>query len=423
MGAGRAGRRFEVAAMAAAPRGVRQMAGPLSHVRVLDLSRIMAGPWCGQVLADLGADVIKVERPGVGDDTRAWGPPFLRDPSGQPTREAGYYLSVNRGKRSITLDLDKAEGQGVVRALAARSDIVLENFKVGTLKRYGLDYDSLKAVNPRIIYCSITGFGQTGPKRDVAAYDFMIQAMGGLMSVTGERDGMPGAGPQKVGVPIVDLMTGMYAAVGVLAALARREQTGEGDYIDLAMLDVQAAFLANQAMNWLASGNTPKRGGNRHPNIQPQDVFPCADGFVALAVGNDGQFAKLADILGRSEWSTDERFATNPARVRNHSQLDPLLREELARRPRAELVAALERAGVPCSPINTVPEVFAEPQVKHRRMLRELPHPSAGTVAQVVSPLNFANASLAFDRAPPLLGQHTEEILRELGLAPASERE
>jgi glutaryl-CoA transferase len=392
------------------------MAGPLSHVRVLDLSRVMAGPWAGQILADLGADVIKVERPVVGDDTRTWGPPFLKDAAGNPTREAGYYLSVNRGKRSITLDLDKPQGQEVVRALAARCDIVLENFKVGTLKRFGLDFESLSAINPRIIYCSITGFGQTGPKRDAAAYDFMIQAMGGLMSVTGERDGMPGAGPQKVGVPIVDIMTGMYAAVGVLAALARRNETGRGDYIDLAMLDVQAAFLANQAMNWLASGNTPKRNGNRHPNIQPQDVFPCADGFVALAVGNDGQFARLADVLERPEWIKDERFATNPARVRNHAALDPLLRAEFEKRTRSDLVAALEAAGVPCSPINTVPEVFADPQVQHRRMLRELPHPTAGCVSLVVSPLNFAKEPLAFDRPPPLLGEHTAEVLRELGL-------
>jgi crotonobetainyl-CoA:carnitine CoA-transferase CaiB-like acyl-CoA transferase len=392
------------------------MAGPLSHVRVLDLSRVMAGPWAGQILADLGADVIKVERPLVGDDTRSWGPPFLKDSSGNPTREAGYYLSVNRGKRSITLDLDKTEGQAVVRAIAARSDIVIENFKVGTLKRFGLDYEGLRSINPRIIYCSITGFGQTGPKRDVAAYDFMIQAMGGLMSVTGERDGMPGAGPQKVGVPIVDIMTGMYATIGVLAALARRCETGQGDYIDLAMLDVQSAFLANQVMNWLLSGNPPKRGGNRHPNIQPQDVFPCADGYIALAVGNDRQFARLAEILGHPEWSTDERFATNQSRVRNHPLLDPLLRAEFMNRARGGLVAALEAAGVPCSPINTVPEVFDDPQVKHRRMLRALPHPIAGQVSQVVSPLNFANEPLAFDRAPPLLGEHTAEILRELGL-------
>jgi glutaryl-CoA transferase len=394
------------------------MAGPLSHVRVLDLSRIMAGPWAGQVLADLGADVIKVERPVVGDDTRTWGPPFLKDSSGKSTKEAGYYLSVNRGKRSITLDLDKPQGQAVVRALAARSDIVLENFKVGTLKRFGLDYEGLKEVNPKIIYCSVTGFGQSGPKREAAAYDFMIQAMGGLMSITGERDGMPGGGPQKVGVPIVDIMTGMYATVGVLAALARRTETGKGDYIDLAMLDVQSAFLANQAMNWLVSGNAPKRGGNRHPNIQPQDVFPCADGFVALAVGNDGQFGRLAEILGHPEWIKDERFATNPARVRNHALLDPLLRAEFACRQRYDLIASLDAVGVPCSPINTVPEVFNEPQVRHRQMLRKLRHPTAGEVPQVVSPLNFANEPLEFDRAPPLLGEHTEEILSELGLSP-----
>jgi crotonobetainyl-CoA:carnitine CoA-transferase CaiB-like acyl-CoA transferase len=396
------------------------MAGPLSNIRVLDLSRIMAAPWATQILADLGADVIKVERPGNGDDTRTWGPPFLEDASGKATREAGYYLAVNRGKRSITLELDKPEGQAVVRALAARSDIVLENFKIGTLKRFGLDYESLKAVNPRIIYCSVTGFGQTGPKREVAAYDFMIQAMGGLMSITGERDDMPGGGPQKVGVPIVDLMTGMYATIGVLAALARRNETGQGEYIDVAMLDVQAAFLANQAMNWLISGHAPKRGGNRHPNIQPQDVFACADGSVVLAVGNDGQFARLAEILGYSEWIKDERFATNPARVRNHPLLDPLLRAAFAGRQRHDLIASLDAAGVPCSPINTVPEVFAEPQLQHRRMLRKLPHPTAGEVPQVVSPLNFTNEPLVFDRAPPLLGEHTDEILLELGLAPNS---
>lgn len=391
--------------------------GPLSHVRVLDLSRVMAGPWATQILADLGADVIKVERPDVGDDTRSWGPPFLADKNGQPTREAGYYLSVNRGKRSITLDLATEAGQEAVRRLAAISDIVVENYKVGALKRYGLDYDSLKAVNPRLIYASITGFGQSGPRKEAAAYDFAIQAMGGLMSITGERHGMPGAGPQKVGVPIVDIMTGMYATIGVLAALARRAESGRGEYIDLAMLDVQTAFLANQAMNWLLSGNVPKRGGNRHPNIQPQDVFPCADGFIVLAVGNDGQFAKLAEILGHGEWSRDERFATNPARVRNHGELDPMLRAAFAERTRESLISALDAAGVPCAPINTVPEVFADAQVTHRGMLRELPHPVAGHVPQVVSPLNFANEPLAFDRPPPLLGEHTEAILREIGLA------
>jgi crotonobetainyl-CoA:carnitine CoA-transferase CaiB-like acyl-CoA transferase len=390
--------------------------GPLSHVRVLDLGRIMAGPWASQILADLGADVIKVERPEVGDDTRSWGPPFLRDSEGKPTREAGYYLSVNRGKRSITLDIATPEGQEVVRALAAVSDIVLENYKVGALAKYGLDYDALKQINPRLIYASITGYGQTGPRAQAAAYDFAIQAMGGLMSVTGERDGMPGSGPQKVGVPIVDLMTGMYATVGVLAALARRAETDEGDYIDLAMLDVQAAFLSNQAMNWLVSGNAPKRNGNRHPNIQPQDIFPCADGHIVLAVGNDGQFEKLVEILGHADWARDERFSTNPARVRNHALLDPMLRKAFASWSRDDLIARLDPAGVPCSPINSIPEVFADPQIKHRGMLRELPHPTVGSVPQVVSPLNFKNASLAFDRPPPLLGQHTQEILRELGL-------
>jgi crotonobetainyl-CoA:carnitine CoA-transferase CaiB-like acyl-CoA transferase len=295
--------------------------GPLSHVRVLDLSRIMAAPWATQVLADLGADVVKVERPGAGDDTRSWGPPFLADTDGEPTRDAGYFLSVNRGKRSVTVDLAKPEGQGIVRRLAAGADVVIENFKVGKLARYGLDAASLRAANPRLIYCSVTGFGQDGPRRDQAAYDFAIQAMGGLMSVTGERDDALGGGPQKIGVPIVDLMTGMYAAVAILAALARRAETGQGDTIDLAMLDVQAAFLANQAMNWLVGGQTPRRGGNRHPNIQLQDVFPCADGQIVLAVGNDGQFAKLCEAIGRLDWAQDERFAANAARVRNSAAL------------------------------------------------------------------------------------------------------
>ncbi len=394
----------------------RERQGPLSHVRVLDLSRIMAGPWATQILADLGADVIKVERPETGDDTRSWGPPFLKNDKGELTTEAGYYLCVNRGKRSIALDIGKPEGQEVVRKLAASSDIVVENYKVGALARYKLDYESLKTVNPRIIYASVTGYGQTGPRKAAAAYDFAIQAMGGLMSVTGERDNLPGAGPQKVGVPIVDLMTGMYTAIGVLAALARRAETGSGEYIDIAMLDVQAAFLANQAMNWLVSGSPPKRSGNRHPNIQPQDVFPVADGFVVLAVGNDSQFAKLAELLGHPEWSEDDRFSTNPSRVRNHPVLDQLLRTSFAGWKRTDLVAALELAGVPAAPINTIPEVFSDPQVQHRGMLRHLPHPTAGTVPQVVSPLNFQHETLAFDRPPPLLGEHSEQILAELGL-------
>ena len=389
--------------------------GPLSHVRVLDLSRILAAPWAGQILADLGAEVIKVERPGAGDDTRSWGPPFLKDANGQDTREAGYYLAVNRGKRSITVSLEKPEGQKIVKELAARADIVLENYKCGTLARYGLDEASLRQINPRLIYCSVTGFGQTGPRRDQAAYDFLIQAMGGLMSVTGERDGQPGGGPQKVGVPIVDLMTGMYTAVSVLAALARRNETGRGDYIDIAMLDVQVATLANQAMNFLVSGKVPQRNGNAHPNIQPQDVYACADGEVILVVGNDGQFAKLCEVFGHAEWACDERFATNAQRVRNIGPLSALLRTEFARRPRAQLIAALDAAGVPCGPINSVAEVFEEPQVKARGMLGYVPHPSGVDVPQVASPMRFADAPLARRHAPPLLGEHSEAILFELG--------
>lgn len=392
--------------------------GPLVGIRVLDLSRIMAGPWATQILADLGAEVIKIERPEAGDDTRSWGPPFLADRDGTPTSESGYYLSVNRGKRSVALDIATPEGQDIIRRIAAESDVVVENFKVGALERHHLDQKSLRTLNPRLIYASITGFGQDGPRASAAAYDFAIQALGGLMSVTGERDDQPGGGPQKVGVPIVDIMTGMYATVGILAALSNRARTGMGEYIDLAMLDVQVAFLANQAMNHLVGGKTPKRNGNRHPNIQPQDVFPCSDGHIVLAVGNDGQFAKLAAILDSPEWAIDERFSANPARVRNHAVLDPKLRAAFARWKRDDLAAALNAAGVPCAPINTLPEVFADAQVRHRRMRRDLPHPTAGVVPQVVSPLNFANAPLAFDHAPPLLGADTDAVLRQFGLSP-----
>lgn len=394
--------------------------GPLSHLRVLDLGRIMAAPWATQVLADLGADVVKIERPGAGDDTRSWGPPFLPAQDGTPTPDAGYFLSVNRGKRSVTVDVSRPEGQDIVRRLAAESDILIENYKVGALARYGLDAATLRAANPRLIYCSITGYGQDGPRAAEAAYDFAIQAMGGLMSITGPRDGEPGGGPQKVGVPIIDLMTGMYAVAGILAAIARRDQTGQGDTIDLAMLDVQAAVLANQAMNWALTGNTPKRGGNRHPNIQPQDVFPCVDGQLVLAVGNDGQFAKLCDALGMPAWATDPRFATNAARVRNNAALTPLLAERFAMQPRDAITATLAAAGVPCAPINTIPQVFDEPQIRHRQMLQDLPHPRAGTVKQVVSPLRFQDAPLRFDRAPPTLGQHTEAVLAALGLDAAT---
>ena len=393
--------------------------GPLSHVKVLDLSRILAAPWAAQILADLGAEVNKVERPGAGDDTRSWGPPFLKDAEGKDTKEAGYYLAVNRGKRSITVSLEKPEGQRIVRELALSADIVLENYKAGTLARYGLDEASLRKINPRLIYCSVTGFGQTGPRRDQPAYDFLIQAIGGLMSVTGEKDGRPGGGPQKVGVPIVDLMTGMYAAVSVLAALARRNETGKGDSIDIAMLDVQVSTLSNQAMNYLLSGSVPKRNGNSHPNIQPQDVYACADGEVILVVGNDGQFAKFCEVVGRPEWVSDERFATNAQRVRNIGELSGKLRDLFAVWERARLIAALDAAGVPCGAINSVADVFKDPQVQTRGMLKHVPHPSGVDVPQLSTPMRFADAALETQTAPPLLGQHSDDILGELGYAAA----
>ena len=392
------------------------MPGPLSHIRVLDLSRIMAGPWSSQILADLGADVIKIERPQEGDDTRSWGPPFLKDTNGETTRESGYYLSVNRGKRSVAIDLASSEGQETIRQMAAQSDIVIENFKFGALKRYGLAYDDIKAVKPDIIYCSITGFGQTGPRREQAAYDFMIQAMGGLMSVTGERDDQPGGGPQKVGVPIVDIMTGMYATVGILAALARRGETGEGELVDIAMLDVQTAFLANQAMNFLVSGREPHRTGNKHPNIQPQDVFRCADGHMVLAVGNDGQFRRFAAVIGVPELADDPLYSTNKARVDNLQALHAIISRQLEEKPLQHWLQALDAAQVPCGPINTIPMLLKEEQVVHRQLLRHLPHPTAGTVPQIVSPIRMQNAPLTFNRAPPLLGEHTLEVLRELKL-------
>ncbi|REE07437.1 crotonobetainyl-CoA:carnitine CoA-transferase CaiB-like acyl-CoA transferase [Paraburkholderia sp. BL27I4N3] len=392
------------------------MNGPLSHIRILDLSRIMAGPWSSQILADLGADVIKIERPDVGDDTRSWGPPFLKDRNGSESKESAYFLSVNRGKRSVAVDLSTSEGQETILALVLQCDVVLENFKVGTLARYGLSYEDMKVVKPDLVYCSITGFGQDGPKADNSAYDFMIQAMGGLMSVTGECDGEPGGGPQKVGVPIVDIMTGMYATVAILAALAHRKETGKGEYIDIAMLDVQVAFLANQAMNCLISGNAPVRGGNKHPNIQPQDVFKCRDGYIVLAVGNDGQFRKFCDVIDRPYLATDERFSTNAQRVHNLAVLNEVIHEALLDDDMANWLALLAAAGVPSGPINTIPMVFEDPQVQHRQLVRRLAHPVSGTVPQVVSPIRLRNAPLNFDRPPPMLGQHTEEVLREFDL-------
>jgi crotonobetainyl-CoA:carnitine CoA-transferase CaiB-like acyl-CoA transferase len=395
------------------------LAGPLSHIRVLDLSRVMAGPWAGQLLADLGADVVKIERPGAGDETRSWGPPFLKGRDGADTKESGYFLCTNRAKRSLTVDITKTEGQKIVRALAARSDILLENFKVGTLARYGLAYSDIKEINPRLIYCSLTGFGQTGPRSPSVAYDFMIQAMGGLMSITGEEDGKPGGGPQKVGVPMVDLMTGMYAAVSVLAGLAHRDVSGRGDYIDLAMLDVQAAMLANQAMNYLLTGRAPRRYGNGHPNIMPQQVFDCRDGRMVLAVGNDGQYAKLCQVLGHPDLA-DERYTRNEGRVRNRDELLALIARILAERSRGELLDALEQAGVPAGPINTVPEMFEDPQVKHREVLVDMDHPLSDQLRQVASPMRFSESAIVHDRPPPLLGEHTAGLLHELGFDDAA---
>ncbi|WP_296260409.1 MULTISPECIES: CaiB/BaiF CoA transferase family protein [unclassified Pseudomonas] len=385
--------------------------GALSHLRVLDLSRVLAGPWAGQILADLGADVIKIERPGNGDDTRAWGPPFLRDPRGENTSEAAYYLSANRNKQSVTIDFTRAEGQKLVRELAAKSDIVIENFKVGGLKAYGLDYESLHAENPRLIYCSITGFGQTGPYARRAGYDFMIQALGGLMSLTGRPEGEDGAGPVKVGVALTDILTGLYSTSAILAALAHRDQGGDGQHIDMALLDVQVACLANQAMNYLTTGTPPRRLGNAHPNIVPYQDFPTADGDFILTVGNDSQFRKFAEVAGQPQWADDPRFATNKQRVAYRVELIPLIRQATVFKTTAEWVSALERAGVPCGPINDVAQVFADPQVQARGLRLDLPHALGGTVPQVASPIRLSETPVEYRRAPPLLGEHTLEVL------------
>lgn len=391
--------------------------GALSHLRVLDLSRVLAGPWAGQILADLGAEVIKVERPGNGDDTRAWGPPFLKDAYGESTGEAAYYLSANRNKQSVTIDFTKPEGQRLVRELAAKSDILIENFKVGGLEAYGLDYASLKEVNPQLIYCSITGFGQTGPYAKRAGYDFMIQGLGGLMSLTGRPEGEEGAGPVKVGVALTDILTGLYATVAILAALAHRQHDGGGQHIDMALLDVQVACLANQAMNYLTTGVSPKRLGNAHPNIVPYQDFPTADGDFILTVGNDSQFRKFTEVAGQPGWADDPRFASNKQRVANRAVLVPLIRQATVFKTTAQWVEQLEAVGVPCGPINELAQVFADPQVQARGLAFELPHALAGLVPQVGSPIRLSETPVEYRRAPPLLGEHTQEVLaRVLGV-------
>lgn len=387
--------------------------GALHGLRVLDLSRVLAGPWAGQMLGDLGADVVKVERPGAGDDTRSWGPPWVKEAGGADSRQAAYFQCANRNKRSVAIDLATVEGQTQVRRLAARADVVLENFKVGGLAAYGLDYACLSAVNPRLLYCSITGFGQTGPYAARAGYDFLIQGMGGLMSLTGRSDAEEGAGPQKVGVALVDIMTGLYATVAVLAGLAHRERTGQGQHIDLALLDVQVATLANQAANFLTSGVAPRRMGNAHPNIVPYQDFPTADGDMILAVGNDGQFAKLCTALGHADWARDERFATNPARVTHRAVLIPLLRQATVMKTSAEWITLLESVGVPCGPINRLDQVFADPQVLARGLRVDLPHPTLGRVPLVANPIHLSATPVQYRQAPPLLGEHTDEVLAD----------
>ena len=398
----------------------------LDGIRILDLSRVLAGPWCTQTLADLGADVIKIERPGAGDDTRSWGPPFLKDAEGKDTPEAAYYLGTNRNKRSLTCDISKPEGQALIRELVKHCEVFIENFKVGDMARYGLDYNSLKSLHPRLVYCSVTGFGQTGPYSDRAGYDYAVQGIGGLMSVTGERDDL-GGGPQKVGVAVADLFTGMFAAVGILAALRHAEKTGEGQYVDMALLDTQVAMLANLGANYLVSGKTPGRAGNAHQNIVPYQVFevkpssdlvasigPNARDHLILAVGNDGQYAKFCDEAGHPELATDLRFAKNTDRVKNRQVLVPLLEEIMLKRTKADWLSALEAAKVPCGAINNLSEVFADPHVAARQMVSTWQHPNQKDLKLVASPLKLSLTPVRKDHVPPQLGQHTEVLLKEV---------
>ena len=396
------------------------MPGPLAHLKVLDLTRILAGPWAAQLLGDYGADVIKIERPGTGDDTRGWGPPWTPGAAGDATADAAYFLCANRNKRSVTIDFTQPEGQDLLHRLAASSDVVLENFKVGGLKPYRLDYDSLRAINPRLIYCSITGFGQTGLYAPRAGYDFLIQGMGGLMSVTGRSDIEPGAGPQKVGVALTDVLTGLYATTAILAALAHRDRTGEGQHIDLALLDVQVASLANQAQNYLTTGKPPVRMGNAHPSIVPYQDFATADGAMIVAVGNDSQFARLATAAGHPEWAQDPRFATNKARVQHRDAFLAAFTPVARSRTTADWIATLEQAGVPCGPINDLAQVFDDPQIQARGLRITMPHGAGAEIALAGNPVHLSATPTSYRRAPPLLGADTDAVLEErLGLTRA----
>ena len=393
--------------------------GPLSGVKILDLSRVLAGPWATQALADMGADVVKIERPDGGDDTRAWGPPYLKDAQGRDTSESAYYLSANRGKRSVAIDLAQPQGQKLVRELALQSDVLIENFKVGGLSKYGLAWQDLAPLNPRLIYCSISAFGQSGPLADGAGYDAMMQGLGGLMSITGLPDGEPGGGPQKVGVAVVDLMAGMYAVAAITAALYEREKSGYGQYIDVALLDTLVAWLANQSMNFLVSGEPPVRQGTAHPNIVPYQAFRTADGHLMLAIGNDRQFASFCAVAGEPALAQDPRFATNAARVANRAVLVPRVAGLMQSRRTAQWLESLRAQHVPCGPINDLRQVFDEPQVRHRGLKISLPHPLAGTAPGVRNPIRFSRTSFQPERAPPLLGEHTDSVLAErLGLEP-----
>jgi len=397
--------------------------GPLQHIKVLDLSRVLAGPWCGQNLADLGADVIKIERPVTGDDTREWGPPYLKNPRGENTAESAYFLAINRNKRSMTLDISSPEGQEIIKKLVKNVDVVIENYKVGQLKKYGLDYETLRTIKPDLIYCSITGFGQDGPYAKRAGYDFIVQGMGGFMSVTGERDDLPGGGPQKAGVAITDIFSGMYATTSILAALNHRDRTGEGQSIDIALLDVQVAIMANMASNYLTTQTPPKRWGNAHPNIVPYQTFQTSDSWMIVAAGNDSQYRKFVEAGGCPELATDERFITNPLRVKNRDILVPMLSEMTKKRTKQQWISDLEAVGVPCGPINDLAEVFENEQVISRNLRQTLPHPTGERVDLIASPMRLSKTPATLRTPPPTLGQHTKEILEsQLGLS-ASEIE